>query len=156
MLKKQSLVTELANGTITVHRAGKNPKRNTSTAVSPSAELLRASVREYASALGKSVAASEQGTSLDKMRSLMPSFAAGGALEVEPIADNSTEFLLNVRRCGYAEYFRSLGEPEFGAMLACEIDPPITEAIGDDLSLDRTQTIMSGGDHCDFRWKLSD
>ncbi|MFT4561667.1 MAG: hypothetical protein ACI9BW_001409 [Gammaproteobacteria bacterium] len=120
------------------------------------AELLRASVREYASALGKSVADNEQGTSLDKMRSLMPSFAAGGALEIEPIADNATELLINVRRCGYAEYFRSLGEPEFGAMLTCEIDPPITQAIGDDLSLQRTQTIMSGGDHCDFRWKLSD
>ncbi|MDA0823962.1 MAG: L-2-amino-thiazoline-4-carboxylic acid hydrolase [Proteobacteria bacterium] len=118
------------------------------------AELLRASVREYASALGKAVRESEQGTSLDKLRSLMPAFAASGALEVEPLADNPREFLLNVRRCGYAEYFRSLGESEFGAMLTCEIDPPITEAIGDDLSLKRTQTIMSGGDHCDFRWRL--
>lgn len=122
--------------------------------VERAAELLRAAVREYASALGTAVAENGSGTSLDKMRSLMPSFAAQDALEIESLSDNKSEYMLNVRRCAYAEHFRTLGEPEFGAMITCEIDPPITEAIGDDLSLERTKTIMSGGDHCDFRWKL--
>lgn len=118
------------------------------------AELLRAAVKEYATELGASVAKSAGGTSLDKMRSMMPAFAAADALEVEPLDDTASELNLNVRRCGYAAYFKELGEPEFGAMITCEIDPPMTRAIGEDLDLKRSQTIMSGGSHCDFRWTL--
>jgi len=40
------------------------------------------------------------------------------------------------------------------AMLTCEIDSPMTTAIGSDLSLDRSQTIMTGDSHCDFKWKM--
>ncbi len=116
--------------------------------------LLRAAVREYASDLGAAAGRARNGSSLDKLRGLMPMFVAGQALEVEPLADTDAELSINVRACKYAEYFQALGEPEFGAMLTCEIDPPMTAAIGDDLTLDRTRTIMSGGGHCDFRWKL--
>ena len=118
------------------------------------AELLRASVKEYATNLGQSVADSAQGSSLDKLRTLMPSFSAN-ALQIEPLVDNETEFTLNVRGCKYAEHFKSLGETDFGAMLTCDVDPPLTEAIGSDLTLDRTETIMSGGKQCDFKWKLT-
>jgi hypothetical protein len=116
--------------------------------------LLRAAVREYAEGLGRQVAATEQGTSLDKLRSMMPMFAAGDALDVEPVANDAQRFDVNIHRCKYAEYFHALGEPEFGAILTCEIDPPMTAAIGSDLSLIRTQTVMGGAGHCDFRWTL--
>ena len=117
-------------------------------------ELLRAAVNEYATTLGTTVSETADGTSLDKLRTLMPVFTAADALEIEPIADTETELTINVRGCKYAEYFRSIGEPEFGAMLTCEVDPPMTDAIGSDLKLERSQTIMSGGSHCDFSWKL--
>ncbi len=29
----------------------------------------------------------------------------------------------------------------------------MTEGVGDDIKLERTQTIMGGGSHCDFRWE---
>jgi len=118
------------------------------------AELLRASVNEYATSLGESVSDAPQGSSLDKLRTLMPAFAAS-ALGIEPLVDNDKEFTMNVRGCKYAEHFKALGEAKFGAMITCEIDPPLTKAIGDDLTLDRTQTIMGGGTQCDFKWKLS-
>ncbi|MEQ8234554.1 MAG: L-2-amino-thiazoline-4-carboxylic acid hydrolase [Gammaproteobacteria bacterium] len=118
------------------------------------ARLLRAAVKEYAVNLGHAAAAAGSGSSLDKLRALMPAFTAGGALEVEPLADDDSELSLNVRGCRYAEFFHELGEPAFGAMLTCEIDPPMTTAIGDDLTLDRRHTIMGGASHCDFRWKL--
>jgi L-2-amino-thiazoline-4-carboxylic acid hydrolase len=117
------------------------------------AEMLRAAVREFAHDLGGKVARGVAGTSLDKMRSLMPSFKAGDALTIEPVTDNAHELTFNVRRCEYAAYFKALGETEFGAMITCEIDPPITEALGADLHLDRSQTIMRGATHCDFKWK---
>ncbi len=117
------------------------------------ASLLRAAVREYAADLGAAVARSSAGSSLDKLRTLLPAFTAGDALDVEPLVDSAEELSINVRGCRYAEYFKALGEPEFGAMLTCEIDPPMTRAIGEDLDLERSQTIMGGGSHCDFRWK---
>ncbi|MGR8950047.1 MAG: L-2-amino-thiazoline-4-carboxylic acid hydrolase [Gammaproteobacteria bacterium] len=118
-------------------------------------ELLRASVHEYASKLGESIGQSPTGSSLDKLRTAIPVFAASDALDVEPVTNNDEELTMNVRGCQYAAYFKALGETEFGAMLTCEIDPPMTKAIGPDLSLDRSKTIMSGGDVCDFRWKLN-
>lgn len=117
-------------------------------------ELIRASVREFATDFGRSVREEATGTSLDKLRSLIPGFAADDALKVEPVRDDSEELRFNVRGCRYAEYFHGLGEPLLGAMLTCEIDPPMTEAIGTDLGLQRTQTLMGGGSHCDFRWHL--
>lgn len=117
-------------------------------------ELLREAVNEYAESLGKSVADANEGNSLQKLETIMPIFTAENALDVEPLVHDEKELKLNVRRCAYAAHFKALGEPEFGAMLTCEIDPPMTKAIGADLTLNRTQTIMRGGSHCDFQWKL--
>ncbi len=117
-------------------------------------ELLRESVTEYATQLGEATAATASGTSLEKLKTLMPAFAADDALDVEPLADNTEEFSINVKRCGYAEHFKSIGEPEFGAMVTCEIDPPMTSGIDQRLTLERSQTLMSQNKPCDFRWKL--
>ena len=117
-------------------------------------ELLRAAVNEYATNLGQTISQSSAGSSLDKLRAAVPVFAAADALQVEPIENNSQTLSMDVRGCQYAEFFKALGESEFGAMLTCEIDPPMTAAIGSDLSLERHKTIMSGDEVCDFRWKL--
>jgi hypothetical protein len=119
------------------------------------AALLREAVTEYATNLGQSIAQTIPGTGLEKVKVLMPMFTAGNALDVEPISNNETELFLNVRGCKYAEHFRSIGEPEFGAMLTCEMDPPMMQGIGSDVRMDRTQTIATGGTHCDFRWKAT-
>jgi hypothetical protein len=60
---------------------------------------------------------------------------------------------MNVRGCRYAEFFESLGEPEFGATLTGETDPPLTAGIGRDVARHRSQTILKGGTHCDLRWR---
>ncbi|MEB2285231.1 MAG: hypothetical protein B6D46_07505 [Polyangiaceae bacterium UTPRO1] len=117
-------------------------------------ELLRAAVQEFAAGLAAAAAENAPGSSLDKLRSLLPMFAAGEALDMEPLVDDARELSLDVRGCRYAEHFRALGEPEFGAMVTCELDPILTRALGADLTLERTQTIMQGGSHCDFRWRL--
>lgn len=118
-------------------------------------EMLRGAVREYSIAFGKSLGSSGGSTSLDKLRNAIPVFAAGDALEVEPLADTPDELTFNVVKCKYAEFFQELGEPEFGAILTCEIDPPMTKAIGENLDLERSQTRMSNASHCDFSWKQS-
>lgn len=117
-------------------------------------ELVRAAVAEYAEGVGRQLRQGSDGTSLQKLKRMVPAFTAGAALDIEPLADSDTDLQFNVRGCRYADYFKSIGEPVLGAMLTCEIDPPLTAGIGEDLSLTRSQTILKGGSHCDFHWAL--
>ena len=56
-------------------------------------------------------------------------------------------------RCRYAEFYKELGEPELGFLLVCGADFTTAEGFGPDIKLTRTQTIMQGASHCDFRYK---
>ncbi len=120
------------------------------------AALLRKAVQEYGREMGKAAAESIPGTPLDTLRGLWPTLSALDALDTEQLADNEKEFSVNIRGCKYAEYFKEIGESEFGAMVTCEVDPPLTEGLGGTLRMERTQTIMKGSSHCDFRWKLEE
>jgi hypothetical protein len=117
-------------------------------------ELVRAAVKDYAGQLGNAIAARHDGSSLDRLKAAVPVFTAGEALDIEPLENSGSTLRFNVRGCRYADYFRSIGEPQLGALLTCGIDPPMTAGIGRDLRLERTQTILEGGSHCDFRWSL--
>lgn len=120
------------------------------------AALLRDAVREYGLAMGATMKDAIPGQDVAQVKAMMPMFAAGNALDVEPVADTPTEFSVNVRGCRYADYFKELGEREFGAMITCEADHPMMETFTSTVSMGRTSTIMSGGSHCDFRWRLKE
>ena len=60
----------------------------------------------------------------------------------------------NVTRCPYAEMYRALGIPELGAILSCNRDYALMEGFNPDAELTRTQTILSGASHCDFRFRF--
>jgi hypothetical protein len=57
-----------------------------------------------------------------------------------------------VTRCKFAEYFKEIGEPELGMIFMCDFDYYIAEIGAPAVELTRTQTIMEGADHCDFRY----
>ncbi len=57
------------------------------------------------------------------------------------------------RRSGAPGTTRELGEPDLGFLLACNADFAVTEGFGGDVKLERTQAIMQGADHCDFRYQ---
>lgn len=116
--------------------------------------LLRESVEEFARGLGREIGEGEGRDSLDKLRHVIPMFSAQDAVELDMLEHSDTELRFNVKRCRYAELFRELGDPEFGRLMVCGIDPPMTAGIGDDLELERSQTLMEGAGHCDFRWTL--
>jgi hypothetical protein len=64
-------------------------------------------------------------------------------------------FDIDVRRCRYAEFYNALGEPELGFLLVCSADYLMAEGFGPEIKLTRTQTIMQGASHCDFRYRRS-
>ncbi|MCA1989630.1 MAG: L-2-amino-thiazoline-4-carboxylic acid hydrolase [Desulfarculus sp.] len=76
------------------------------------------------------------------------------AMEVERLAQNNQRYDFNVRRCRYAEMYRELGLADLGLVLSCQRDFAFFEGFNPRIKLTRTQTIMQGADHCDFRFSL--
>ena len=87
--------------------------------------------------------------------SAFTTFARDDALDYRVIAQSQDAFEIDVTRCRYAEFYKELGEPELGFLLVCGADFPMAEGFGPDIKLTRTQTIMQGASHCDFRYKRS-
>ena len=90
----------------------------------------------------------------DSMASAFAGFAAGGALDYKVVRRTPDAFDLNVTRCRYAEFYKELGVPELGFLLTCSADFTLAEGYGPGVQLTRTQTIMQGASHCDFRYAL--
>ena len=89
-----------------------------------------------------------------KMAASFANFAAGNALDYEVTRQAPNAFDVNVTGCRYAQFFRALGAPELGFLLVCSQDFPLAE--GASVELTRTQTIMQGAGHCNFRYALKD
>jgi hypothetical protein len=79
-------------------------------------------------------------------------WAAGGSLGIESVGKSADRLDFNVTRCRYAEFYKELGLPELGYLFHCNRDFAMVEGFSPDLSLARTQTIMEGASHCDFRF----
>ena len=87
------------------------------------------------------------------MASAFATFAREDALDYRVIEQSQDAFEIDVTGCRYAEFYKELGEPELGFLLVCSADFPMAEGFGPDIKLARTQTIMQGASHCDFRYK---
>ncbi len=61
----------------------------------------------------------------------------------------------DVTSCRFADFFRSLNEPELGALLVCQTDIDIAAAGAGDVSFSRSQTLMQGAPSCTFRYKFA-
>ena len=88
------------------------------------------------------------------MASAFDSFAAGDALDYEVLRKTPDSFDINVTGCRYAKFYKEIGAPELGFVLVCSADFAMAEGFSADVQLTRTQTIMQGASHCDFRYAL--
>lgn len=89
----------------------------------------------------------------ENIASAFGTYAAGNGLDYEVIKQSPDAFESNVTGCRYAQFYKELGVPELGFLLVCSADYPVAEGFGADIRLTRTQTIMQGASHCDFRYK---
>lgn len=76
----------------------------------------------------------------------------GGALEMDVLEDSEVRVSFNVTRCRYAEMYRELGMDDLGSIFSCGRDGALSSGFSPRLKLERTQTIMEGASHCDFRY----
>jgi len=114
------------------------------------AESVRRSAIEQARQFA---AAAPGGTSLKAFQDVMPLWTKGGALEIEVKEQTDTTFTFNVVRCQYAETYKAMGLGEIGALLSCNRDGAFCEGYDPKLKLERSQTIMGGASHCDFKYR---
>jgi hypothetical protein len=88
--------------------------------------------------------------------SAFTTYARDDALDYTVIEQSQDAFAFDVTRCRYAEFYRELGEPELGFLLVCSADFDTAAGFGGDVELTRTQTIMQGAPHCDFRYRRTE
>jgi len=86
------------------------------------------------------------GRSLDRWK-------AGGALELTVLEGDDHALSFDVTRCRYAEMYKALGLGDLGFSLSCRRDFALIEGFNPGVELTRTQTIMEGAPHCDFRFR---
>ena len=117
-------------------------------------EILGAAIRRAAVDAGAEMAErAPGGASLESFKSILHLWTRDDALTIEVIADEPGVFDFNVTRCRYAETYRAMGLGAIGDLLSCGRDAAFCEGYDPRVSLTRTQTIMGGASHCDFRYR---
>jgi hypothetical protein len=116
--------------------------------------LVRKALRDLYRGYGEAFWRAKNEENLGKaLPSAFATFARDNALDTEVKEQSEDAFAIDVRRCRYAEFYNALGEPELGFLLVCSADYFMAEGFGPEIKLTRTQTIMQGASHCDFRYR---
>ena len=115
-------------------------------------EVLRGVIANLAREAGADLARELGDASLPAFAQSLDRWKAGGALEIDTIEDSPERLDFNVTRCRYAEMYRALGLAELGGSLSCCRDFALVEGFNPNVTLTRTQTIMEGATHCNFRF----
>jgi L-2-amino-thiazoline-4-carboxylic acid hydrolase len=116
--------------------------------------LVRGALGDIYRRLGEEWWRAQKATNLGaNMASAFATYAAGDALDYRVREQSQDTFEIDVTGCRYAQFYKELGVPELGFLLVCSSDFPFAEGLGPDIKLTRTQTIMQGANHCDFRYE---
>lgn len=115
-------------------------------------EILGAAIIRDSIAQGQAYAKGQEDTGLLAFRDTMAQWKASGALEMEMLKETGEEVHFNVTRCKYSEMYREMGLGEIGHLLSCNRDGTFCTGFNPAIKLERSQTIMSGAPHCDFRY----
>ena len=115
-------------------------------------EIVRATIINVAREQGAQLAAQTVGNEMEDFARALTAWKKDDAMQMDVLAENDERYEFNVTRCRYAEMYRALGIPELGAVLSCNRDLALIEGFNSEIQLTRTQTLMQGAAHCDFRF----
>ena len=115
--------------------------------------IIDAAVSQAAIDAGRSFAVrTEGGTNLRTFQDLQSLWTKDDALRIDVLRATETHFDYNVHRCRYAEAYREMGLGGIGHLLSCNRDGVFCQGYDPRITLERTQTLMEGAEHCDFRY----
>lgn len=115
--------------------------------------IVRAVISGLARDSGADLAARLGEATLEAFSESLSRWSEGGALEIDVLERGPDRLSFNVTRCRYAEMYRALGLADLGASLSCQRDFALIEGFNPAIGLQRTQTLMEGASHCDFRFQ---
>lgn len=115
--------------------------------------ILKSVIEDLARASGADLAQALGADTLEAFAQGLDRWKQGGALELDILVQNDRELAFNVTRCRYAEMYQALGLADLGFTLSCTRDFQLVAGFNPDITLARTQTIMQGAGHCDFRFR---
>lgn len=117
--------------------------------------IIGAAVTKSAIEQGKSMAEDlGHAPSLQDFLDIMPLWTKDDALQIEVLDSGEDKLDFNVTRCRYSEMYREMGLGDIGHLLSCNRDGDFCIGYNPDMELTRTQTIMKGASHCDFRYRM--
>jgi hypothetical protein len=119
-------------------------------------QILADVIRQLARQAGCAAAEAAGGNDLSHLKSVVERWTAGGALELTVLRDDAGAFEFDVTRCRFAELYHRLGLADLGPLLSCGRDGAMVDGFNPALEFRRTQTIMEGATHCDFRYRRPD
>ncbi len=118
-------------------------------------EIVQETVSQSAIEQGKTFADQIDGDpNLKDFYDILPLWSRDGALEIDVLEASPDKLDFNVKRCRYAEMYREMGIGEIGDLLSCQRDGDFCIGYNAEIEFRRTQTIMGGASHCDFRYSL--
>lgn len=109
-------------------------------------KLAREQGAEFAEGIGSN--------SLEDYASNKDAWRRNGALEFDIIENSPSRYSFDVTRCKYAEMYNEFGYGDLGEIFSCTRDFEFCGGFNPDVKLERSQTIMGGASHCDFRYSL--
>ena len=115
--------------------------------------VVRDTIVKIARDQGAALSQQMGGNSLKHFVDSLAYWTQDNALEIDVIEESDEVLSFNVTRCRYAELYESLGIREIGTSFSCTRDFALIEGYNPDISLERSQTIMEGAPHCDFRYR---
>ena len=95
-------------------------------------------------------------TSLASFQAKQDLWTRGDALRIDVLETSEDKYRFNVTMCRYAQMYKEMGLGEIGHLLSCQRVGTFCEGYDPRLKLQRTQTIMQGASHCDFRYRMED
>jgi hypothetical protein len=119
-------------------------------------EIVRDLIQKLARSAGNDLALAVGQRTLEAFAQGLERWKANGALEIDVLEKSPDRLSFNVTRCRYAEMYQVLGLRDLGGALSCARDFALIEGFNPDIELTRTQTIMEGAPHCDFRFRRRD
>jgi len=118
--------------------------------------IVRGALREWSRQLFAAIGESIDGSPRRKWAAMQGALNDVTAREVtfDILRQDKEALEIDVTTCGFADFFRTLGEPELGALLVCQTDIDIAAAGEGEVHFDRSQTLMQGAPCCTFRYKF--
>lgn len=115
-------------------------------------EIVRDVVVKLARESGSTLAQASGGCTLAHFAQALALWQEDDALQLDVLESTPRALSFNVTRCRYAEMYAALGLHDLGGLLSCNRDFALIEGFNPSIRLTRTQTIMDGATHCDFRF----